>query len=62
MDGLGNIENAVQRKEITWYDKKRGDIWYDLNIDGYVSDLTALFDLEKTDKEIHIFLDDIHIM
>ena len=62
IDGVGNIEKANQRKEITWYDEKRGDIWYDLNIDGFVSDLTALFDLEKTDEGIDVFLDDIHVM
>jgi hypothetical protein len=62
IDGAGNIEKATQRKEVTWFDETRGDVWYDLNINGYVSDLTATFDLQKTDTEIHIFLDDIHVM
>lgn len=62
IDGAGNIEKAVQRKEVTWFDATRGYVWYDLNIDNYVSDLTATFDLEKTDSEILVFLDDIHVM
>lgn len=62
IDGADNVHPATQSKEVTWYNEKHGDVWYDLNIDGYVSDLTALFDLEKTDTEINVFLDDIHVM
>lgn len=62
IDGRGEIEVANQRKEVTWFDDKKGDVWYDLNIDGYVSDLTATFWLEKTDNELVVILDDIHVM
>jgi len=62
IDGRGEIEKAVQRKNVIWFDKTKGDIWYDLNIDGYVSDLTATFEIEKKADEILIILDDIHVM
>lgn len=62
IDGVGNIIPSTQRKSVTWYNNKIGDIWYDLNINGYISDLTATFDLVKTDSEIIVFLNDIHVM
>lgn len=61
-DGRGVIEKAIQRKDVNWYNETKGDVWYDLNIDGYVSDLTATFWLEKKDKEMLITLNDIHVM
>ncbi len=64
IDGAGNIHPATQRKEVDWAedDADKGDIWYDLNIDGYVSDLTATFWLEKQNDELIVILNDIHIM
>ena len=62
IDGQGNIEKGIQSKEVTWLDEKGGYIWYDLNIDQYISDLTATFDFDKTDKEISIYLNEIHVM
>ena len=62
IDGAGNIDKAVQIKEVEWIDETRGYIWYDLNIDNYVSDLTATFDVDKTDSAIRVFLNDIHVM
>jgi hypothetical protein len=75
MDGAGNVEAAKQRKEVVgyskqrtieegidWFDENRGEVWYDLNINGLVSDLTATFDLERRSGRIHIVLQDIHVM
>jgi hypothetical protein len=73
LDGDGRIHVAEQRKEVEWYDeerakdvswsdKSRGDVWYDLNVNGMVSDLTATFDLERRDGRIHVILQDIHVM
>jgi hypothetical protein len=75
IDGKGKIYSSVQRKEVEWYsekrnveeaigwfDENRGDIWYDLNINGLVSDLTATFDMEKRGDKIHVILHDIHVM
>jgi hypothetical protein len=39
-----------------------GWIWYDLNIDGYASDLTATFHFKMVPAGILVFLDDIHVM
>ena len=39
-----------------------GVIWYDLNIDGFVTDLTATFDLFETPEGISVQLNDIHVM
>ncbi len=39
-----------------------GEIWYDLNIDGKASDLTATFALNCADGGITVHLNDIHVM
>ena len=39
-----------------------GEIWYDLNIDGLVSDLTATFTLIQRTEGLAIQLNDIHVM
>ncbi|MFD2717520.1 hypothetical protein ACFST9_02265 [Hymenobacter monticola] len=75
VDSAGNIRPAKQRKEVEWYsekrsleegigwfDENRGDVWYDLNINGFVSDLTATFNLEKRNDRLHVILQDIHVM
>jgi hypothetical protein len=75
LDGVGNLHPFQQRKEVEWYTKKRseeegigwfdedrGDVWYDLNINGLGSDLTATFNLEKRKGRLHIILQDIHVM
>ncbi len=62
IDGQGKIEKGIQCKEVTWLDEKGGYIWYDLNIDNYVSDLTATFDFDKTDDEISVYLNEIYVM
>lgn len=62
IDGRGEIEKAIQRKTVYWFDETKGDIWYDLNIDGYVSDLTATFSIERKGDGINVILNDIHVM
>lgn len=39
-----------------------GEIWYDLNIDGRASDLTATFALQHVDGGVAVLLNDIHVM
>ena len=39
-----------------------GEIWYDLNIDGEASDLTATFELIWADDGVAVLLNDIHVM
>ena len=39
-----------------------GEIWYDLNIDGKASDLTATFALKWADCGVTVHLNDIHVM
>lgn len=39
-----------------------GEIWYDLNIDGFVSDLTATLRVVETPEGLVIKLNDIHVM
>ena len=38
-----------------------GEIWYDLNIDGEASDLTATFALEWAEGGVVVKLNDIHV-
>ncbi|WP_077038381.1 hypothetical protein [Pelomonas sp. KK5] len=58
--------DITQRKDVHWYPSPRpvgdGYIWYDLNIDGFASDLTATFDILKASDGFLIVLDDIHVM
>jgi hypothetical protein len=39
-----------------------GGIWYDLNIDGIASDLTATFDIILDRSGLKVCLNDIHVM
>ncbi|MDJ0367232.1 hypothetical protein QMK33_18950 [Hymenobacter sp. H14-R3] len=61
LDGAGKLHPARQRKEVSWHGQ-RGSVWYDLNINGLVSDLTATFNMVKTAMQLTIKLDDVHIM
>ncbi|MBD2767890.1 hypothetical protein IC235_08285 [Hymenobacter sp. BT664] len=62
LDGAGNSEIGRPRKEVDWHDDERGDVWYDLNINGLSSDLTATFDLVRRAGRMHLILQDIHVM
>ena len=63
---MGKATDIAQRKEVTrWPINPHGyvgEIWYDLNIDGYVSDLTATFGICESSDGFTIELNDIHVM
>lgn len=62
----GQPTDITQRKDVSrWPRTERGElgeIWYDLNIDGYVSDLTAIFRIVENDSGLEIKLFTIHVM
>ncbi|SFR86633.1 hypothetical protein SAMN05216570_0123 [Dyella sp. OK004] len=62
----GEPTDITQRKEVSrWARNRRGEIaeiWYDLNIDGLASDLTATFVVVETDAGLEIKLNEIHVM
>lgn len=62
----GQPTDITQRKEVSRHQPNRfdfiGEIWYDLNINGFVSDLTATFHLKTTPEGILVYLNDIHVM
>jgi hypothetical protein len=63
---LGKPTDITQRKEVDRWPTNAhgavGEIWYDLNIDGFVSDVTATFVILETDDGLNIALNDIHVM
>ena len=62
----GRPTDITQRKEVTRWPQNRlkgvGDVWYDLNIDGFASDLTATFWIVSTPEGLVLRLNDIHVM
>ena len=50
------------RHEVTWFDEVRGLVHFDLPLNGEWSDVTALFDLERTHRGIRLVLDDVHVL
>ena len=62
----GKPTDVKQRKEVyRWKPNSLGEIgeiWYDLNIDGFVSDLTATFRICQISEGIILRLNDIHVM
>ena len=62
----GSASQYSQRRRVSHWTKNSrdglGDIWYDLNIDGFATDLTATFDLVETEQGIIIRLNDIRTM
>lgn len=62
----GKPTDVRQRKEVTRWNRNSlgevGEIWYDLNIDGYASDLTATFSVSEVADRYEIALNDIHVM
>ena len=62
----GESTDITQRKDVTrWPRNKYGEIaevWYDLNIDGFASDLTATFRIVETAVGLEGRLNDIHVM
>jgi hypothetical protein len=64
VDGVAT--DIAQRKRVDRWPTNAhgcfGEIWYDLNIDGEASDLTATFALQWVDGEVTVHLNDIHVM
>ena len=64
VDGVAT--DISQRKEVNRYPDPRpggiGYTWYDLNIDGVVSDLTATFDIQVESEGLVVVLNEIHVM
>jgi hypothetical protein len=62
----GVPSDISQRKEVDRWEANRngevGEIWYDLNIDGAASDLTATFRIVLVPQGLVIRLNDIHVM
>ena len=62
----GKPTDITQRKEVHRWEPNSigeiGEIWYDVNIDGFVSDLTATFRICGTPEGIILRLNDIHVM
>lgn len=61
----GVLTDIAQRKKVTRWDTLHGcsgELWYDLNIDGHASDLTATFDLTPEGDRLALCLNDIHVM
>jgi len=62
----GKPADVEQRQKVTRWKRNRhgvvGEIWYDLNIDGLASDLTATFDICEENDGLTIRLNDIHVM
>jgi hypothetical protein len=63
---VGKPTDITQRKEVTRWEKNRmkgiGEVWYDLNIDGFASDLTATFWIVESGDGVTLRLNDIHVM
>lgn len=64
VDGVAT--DISQRKDVNRYPSPRpggiGYIWYDLNIDGVVSDLTATFDIQVGSGGLVVVLNEISVM
>lgn len=62
----GTPTDITQRKEVDRWPTNThgyfGEIWYDLNIDGKASDLTATFALKHANGGVTVHLNDIHVM
>ena len=58
--------DVTQRKKVLRWPTNAhgyfGEIWYDLNIDGQASDLTATFDLKWAEHGVTVHLNDIHVL
>ena len=62
----GELAEIRQTKDVTRWPVNPygylGQIWYDLNIDGYASDLTATFGIREDPAGLTIELTQIHVM
>ena len=57
--------DVTQKKEVTRWATERhgffGELWYDLNIDGKATDLTATFSLKRAGGRVTFHLNDVHV-
>ena len=62
----GVATDISQKKDVNRYPSPRpggiGYIWYDLNVDGVVSDLTATFDIQVGSGGLVVVLNEISVM
>lgn len=62
----GQPTDISQRIEVTRWDENSygeiGEIWYDLNINGFASDITATFRVCSVPGGLVLKLNDIHVM
>ncbi|HYW79627.1 MAG TPA: hypothetical protein VE890_08620 [Thermoguttaceae bacterium] len=62
----GKPTDITQRKEVDRWERNDldeiGEVWYDLNIDGLASDLTATFRIQDAGNGLILRLNDIHVM
>ena len=62
----GVPSDITQRKKVSRWDENKygvvGEVWYDLNIDGVASDLTATFGIVRAPGGLVVWLNDIHVM
>ena len=63
----GKPADTAQRIEVDRWDDERaggavGGVWYDLNINGEVSDLTATFRVVLTPEGLRLSLENVHVM
>jgi hypothetical protein len=62
----GVPSDVSQRKQVDRWEANRyaeiGEIWYDLNIDGVASDLTATFRVVRVADGLIVRPNDIHVM
>ncbi len=62
----GKPTDISQRKNVRRFPKNRasciGQVWYDLNINGFASDITATFGVVSVQDGLILQLDDIHVM
>lgn len=50
------------RYEIDWYDTNRGEVFFDLPLNGEWSDLSAILDFKVSDDVLVFQLNDIHVL
>jgi len=62
----GRPTDITQRKSVLRWKRNAfgtvGEVWYDLNIDGFASDLTATLRLQLVPGGLVLALHDIHVM
>jgi len=61
----GAATDITQRIEVSRWPERYGsigEVWYDLNINGFVSDVTATFYIRVVPGGVVLSLNDVHVM